>query len=97
MYWFVGRSGPVRTMDFYRLLAPFTLASVVGILACMVFRHFFKVGNPVLGVAACSGLIAAANLVVLSLTPSGRAALRDIKNSFLLLRPVRPKAALQAQ
>lgn len=97
MYWFVGRSGPVRTMDFYRLLAPFTLASVVGILACLVFRHFFKEGNPVVGVAACCGLIAAANLTVLSLTPSGRAALRDIKNSLLLLRPVRPKAALEAQ
>jgi hypothetical protein len=82
-------------MDFYRLLAPFTLASVAGILACMVFRHFFKVGNPVLGVAACSGLIAAANLAVLSLTPSGRAVLGDIKHSFLLLRPV--KAALEVQ
>ena len=97
MYWFVGRTGPVRTMDFYRLLAPFTLASLAGILASMVFRHFFKVGNPVLGVAVCFGLIAAANLVVLSLTPSGRAALLDIKNSLLLLRPVRPKPALEAQ
>jgi hypothetical protein len=97
MYWFVGRTGPVRTMDFYRLMAPFIAASVVGILACMGFRHFFKVGNPVLGVAACFSLIAAANLVVLSLTTSGRATLRDIRDSLLLLRPVRAKAALEAQ
>jgi PST family polysaccharide transporter len=97
MYWFVGRSGPVRTMDFYRLLAPFTGASVAGILACLIFRHFISVGNPVLGVVACFSLIAAANLVVLSLTLSGRAALRDIKDSVLLLRAVRPKPALEAQ
>jgi O-antigen/teichoic acid export membrane protein len=97
MYWFVGRTGPIRTMDFYRLLAPFTLAAGAGILACMAFRRFFQVGNPVVGVAACFSLIAAANLVVLSLTSSGRAALRDIRDSLLLLRPVRPKAALEAQ
>ena len=97
MYWFVGRSGPVRTMDFYRLLAPFTAAAAAGILACMAFRHFFQVGNPVLGVAVCFSLIAGANLIVLALTNSGRAALLDIKNSVLLLRPVRTKAALEAQ
>lgn len=97
MYWFVGRTGPVRTMDFYRLLAPFVAASAIGILACLGFRHFFKVGFPVLGVAVCFCLIAAANLVVLSLTSSGRAALSDIKNSLLLLRPVRGKVALEAR
>lgn len=95
MYWFVGRSGPIRTMDFYRLLAPFSLASVVGILACLGFRHFFIVSNPVFGIAACFSLIAVANLLVLSVTSSGRAALLDIKNTLLLLRPVRPKAVLE--
>lgn len=97
MYWFVGRSGPIRTMDFYRLLAPFTLASTVGILSCLVFRHFFNVDNPFLGVTICFSLIASANLLVLSVMPSGRSALRDIKNSFLLLRPVSPNPALEAR
>ena len=94
MFWFVGRTGPLRTVDFYRLLAPFTLASTAGILACLVFRSFSNVGNPVFGVAVCFGLIAAANLLVLSATPSGRAAMLDIKKSLLLLRP---KAALEAR
>jgi PST family polysaccharide transporter len=97
MFWFVGRAGPVRTIDFYRLLAPFTAASTAGILASLAFRYFFKVDNPVLGVAACFSLIAAANLITLSLTTSGRAALLDIKNSVLLLRPVRAKAVLEAR
>jgi PST family polysaccharide transporter len=95
MYWFVGRTGPVRTMDFYRLLLPFTLAAVLGILACLAFRRFTTVASPVVGVAACLGLIAAANLLVLSLTSSGRAALRDIKNSLLLMRPTRSKRVLE--
>jgi O-antigen/teichoic acid export membrane protein len=87
MYWFVGRTGPVRTKDFYKLLAPFVLSSVVGILACVVFRHFFKLGNPVIGLAVCGSLIALTNLLVLLLVPSGRKALADIWNSILLLRP----------
>ncbi|HEV7744023.1 MAG TPA: lipopolysaccharide biosynthesis protein [Pyrinomonadaceae bacterium] len=97
MFWFVGRTGPVRTMDFYRLLAPFAAAATFGILASVAFRYFFKVGNPVLGIAVCFSLIAAANLIVLSLTTAGRAALLDIKNSVLLLRPVRAKAVLEAR
>ncbi len=97
MYWFVGRTGPVRTMDFYKLLAPFTLAAVAGIVACLAFRRFTNIGNPVLGVVVCFSLIAAANLVVLSLTNSGRSALRDIRDSLLLLRPTTSKPALQTQ
>jgi PST family polysaccharide transporter len=97
MYWFVGRTGPVRTMDFYRLLAPFIIAAVAGIVACLAFRRFTTVGNPILGVAVCFTLIAAANLLVLSVTRSGRSALRDIRDSLLLLRPTSSKPALQTQ
>lgn len=96
LYWFVGRSGPVRTGDFYRLLAPFTLASLLGISSCILFRHFFNIGNPVLGISACAGLIVAAMLLVLSLMPSGRSALRDVRETLLLLRPVKPGAPLEA-
>ena len=28
LYWFVGRSGPVRTIDFYKTMAPFVAASL---------------------------------------------------------------------
>ncbi len=97
MYWFVGRKGPVRTRDFYRLLTPFGLASLAGILACLVFRHFFNLGNPVLGLGACGGLIVVANLLVLSIVPSGRLALSDVRKSLLLLRPEKSNAAMEAQ
>ena len=94
MYWFVGRKGPVRTGDFYKLLAPFILASSAGICACLAFRHFFNVGNPLVGLAVCGSLIVVTNLLVLLLIPSGRNALADVRSSVLLLRPENNDATL---
>lgn len=89
LFWFVGRKGPVRTRDFYRMLAPFTLASVVSFGACLAFRRFVVISNPVLGVVACAVLIGLTTLLVLALLPAGRRALADIKSSLTLLRPER--------
>lgn len=97
MYWFVGRQGPVRTKDFYRLLMPFVLSSTVGIFACLAFRHFFKLGNPLLGLAVCGSLIVITNLLALLIIPSGRRALADIKNSILLLKPENKDTTLDRQ
>jgi PST family polysaccharide transporter len=97
MYWFVGRKGPVRTKDFYRLLMPFVLSSTVGIFACLAFRHFFKLGNPLLGLVVCGSLIVITNLLALLLIPSGRRALADIKNSILLLKPESKNTTLDRQ
>jgi len=85
MYWFVGRKGPVSTKDFYRILAPFTVATIVGICACFGFRHFIAVTNPIFGVAICSFIMVAFCISVLSGMRSGRAALIDVKNTVLLL------------
>jgi len=91
LYWFVGRSGPVRTADFYRLLAPFTGASVCSLLACIVFRRFVAGPNPVIGFVACGIIVAITTPGFLALMPAGRKALADIKNSMLLLLPHKPK------
>lgn len=92
LYWFVGRSGPVRMGDFYRLLAPFTGASVCSLLACIVFRRFVEVPNPFVGFVACGIIVAITTPLFLALMPAGRKALVDIKNSMLLLLPHKPKA-----
>jgi O-antigen/teichoic acid export membrane protein len=92
LYWFVGRSGPVKMSDFYRLLAPFTGASLCSLLACIVFRKFVAVPNPVVGFIACGVVVAITTPVFLALMPAGRKALADIKNSMLLLLPHKPKA-----
>lgn len=97
LYWFVGRRGPVKTLDFYRLLAPFTLATLSGIAACVIFRKLFLVANPILGLLICLVIMFVVTIFVLSAMKSGRAALFDVKKSILLLRTVRsehtPRAA----
>jgi len=91
LFWFVGRKGPVRTGDFYRLLAPFTGASVGSLLACLAFRRFVPIANPVVGFVACGIVMAISMPVFLAVMPAGRKALADIKHSMLLLLPHKPK------
>ena len=91
LYWFIGRSGPVRMGDFYRLLAPFTGASIFSLLACIVFRRFVGIPNPLIGFVACGIIVAITTPLFLALMPAGRKALIDIKNSMLLLLPHKPK------
>ena len=91
LFWFVGRSGPVRMGDFYRLLAPFTGASVCALLACLTFRRFVPIEKPIVGFVACGVIVAISTPVFLALMPAGRKALADIKNSMLLLLPHKPK------
>src|ERR1041385_1634435 len=91
LYWFVGRSGPVRMGDFFRLLAPFTGASIFSLLACIVFRKFVDIPNPLIGFVACGIIVAITTPLFLALMPAGRKALVDIKNSMLLLLPHKPK------
>lgn len=92
LFWFIGRSGPVRMRDFYRLLAPFISASICSLLACIIFRRFVEVTNPLLGFVACGIIVAITMPLFLALMPAGRKALVDIKNSMLLLLPHKPKA-----
>ncbi len=89
LFWFVGRKGPVRTRDFYRLLAPFTLASLFSLAACIAFRRFVSISNPLLGLVMCGTIVTITTPLVLVIMPAGRKALADIKNSLTLLRPER--------
>ena len=91
LFWFVGRTGPVRMGDFYRLLAPFTGASVCSLLACLAFRHYVVITNPVVGFVLCGIIMGVSMPVFLAVMPAGRKALVDIKNSMLLLLPHKPK------
>jgi len=86
-FWYVGRRGPVRTGDFYSLLAPFTGAAVAVVLGCSLFRSFVPISNPVFGVMACAGVAALCTGIVLLVIPSGRAAIVDVKKSVRFLRP----------
>jgi PST family polysaccharide transporter len=85
LYWFVGRTGPVRTIDFYKTIAPIVIASGSALLAAAVFRRFNSLNSATLSVAICFIMIPTVTFLVLALIPSGRRALHDVKNAVLLL------------
>ena len=89
-FWFIGRTGPVQTADFYRLLAPFTCAVATAIGACLLFRRLMPSVSPLVGFASCAVIMGSVTLLVLCLLPRGRSALRDLKTSLLLLKSVTP-------
>lgn len=85
LYWFVGRQGPVRTMDFYRTIAPFVLASVSALLVALAFRRWSGHGSGVWTILMCGIIVAVMTFLTLAVLPAGRQALYDVKNSSLLL------------
>lgn len=95
MFWFIGRSGPVPTSDFYRLLAPYTGAAVLVALICTLFRTIVPIENPLLGLVICSILGGMTALATLLLIPAGRAALLDIRKSLHFLKPNRRPGELE--
>jgi len=95
LYWFVGRSGPVRTGDLYRVMGPFALASVCALLACGVFRMLLFIRSPLAGVAASAAITGITTFIVLALIPAGKLALIDVKQLLVQLKSVKESATLQ--
>jgi len=85
LYWFVGREGPVKTMDFYKTIAPFVLASLSALLVALAFRRWSGSGSGVWTILLCGGIVAVMTLLTLAIIPAGRQALYDVKHSSLLL------------
>jgi len=97
LYWFVGRSGPVRTMDFYRTMAPFVLASLSALVAALAFRRWSGVSSAVWTILVCSIITAIMTFLTLALIPAGRKALHDVKKSSLLLFSKSQKVPVEPQ
>jgi O-antigen/teichoic acid export membrane protein len=86
LFWFVGRSGPVRTMDFYRTMAPFVFASCCVLLALVGFRQLHAVNNPAIGIAISFLITVVTTSSALLLIPARRRALQDLKSLLFLLK-----------
>jgi PST family polysaccharide transporter len=83
LFWFVGRTGPVKTGDFYRVLAPFVTASLLTLAALLLFRNYVEIFNPVLGCLFTFTITMLIFLSTLAIIPSGRLALQDVKTLIL--------------
>jgi len=86
LYWYVGRRGPVRTMDFYRTIAPFAAASLSALAACIAFSYWQHPVNALGGIMVCTVVALLTTIFVLAIIPAGRNALGDAVRSVQLLR-----------
>ena len=85
LYWYVGREGPVKTIDFYKTMAPFAIASICSLVAGVLFRKWTQIDNGLLTILICAVITGLTTLLILAVIPAGRAALYDLKHASLLL------------
>jgi O-antigen/teichoic acid export membrane protein len=83
--WYACRQGPVRQADVYRMLAPLVLGSLVGLVAVQLAQRAFPSGNPLITIAVSGATLAAVELLVLLVTPSGRQIMRDLRRGLDIL------------
>jgi PST family polysaccharide transporter len=85
LFWYVGRKGPVRAVDFYRAIGPIACASMCAFAALLGFRRFYTQDNPLVGLPIAFLITVAVTLLALFALPRGRSALQDLKSSLFLL------------
>ena len=85
LYWYVGRRGPVRTIDFYRTIAPFAVATLLALSASLAFRYWQHPVNALSGIMSCTAVVVVTTIFVLAVIPAGRNALRDAVRSVQIL------------
>ena len=79
LFYWVGRTGPVRPRDFYVTVTPAFCAAIAVLVVLLMFRRWGLIINPVAGLALSLGIACAVALLVLYTIPSGRRALRDFR------------------
>jgi len=86
LFWYVGRRGPVRTVDFYRTIAPVSASSVCSLAILFLCRSWLSdVNSLVARLSIALGITVVVSLLVLSVLPAGRLAMRNLKETLLVL------------
>jgi PST family polysaccharide transporter len=86
LFWFIGRKGAIRNVDFYRTIAPSACASVCALAVLLISRQWLALIHPViLRLAIAFALAAVVSLAVFAALPAGRLAIQNFNEIFLLL------------
>lgn len=86
LFWFVGKTGPVKTIDFYVTAIPALLASLSATVGLFTFRRWLEISHPLLGCTLAFAITVGATLFTLILLPAGRVALKDFRDIVLTMR-----------
>lgn len=93
LFWYVGRTGPVRTADFYRSFIPAFISSVCITLALLLYRNSPLFNSPLANLSITLAISAAVGLLGLLAFKSGRNALKDLLSIVpLFITPIRRTA-----
>ena len=86
LFWYAGRRGAIRALDFYRTIAPSVCASLFALAVLLVSRQWLALIHPaILRLSVAFALTAIASLLVYAILPAGRLAIQNFKEIFLLL------------
>jgi PST family polysaccharide transporter len=86
LFWYAGRKGPVRTIDFYKVLKPSFCASIATLGVLLISRDLLATIDPLaLRVAIAFLLTIVTSAVVFLLIPAGRQALLGFKELLTLM------------
>lgn len=85
LFWFVGREGPVRTGDFYRVIAPSAGAALAVFGALISFTRVVTIEKPILRLLISFVITTVITVIVLCLTSAGRRSLLDLKTIMLMI------------
>jgi O-antigen/teichoic acid export membrane protein len=86
LFWYVGRKGPVRAADFYRTIAPAACASIFALVVLFGCRQWLEGFSHLATRLSIAFVITiGASVLVLAALPAGRLALRNLKDTLLML------------
>lgn len=95
LFWFAGRRGPVRSVDFYVTIAPAFCAALASLAALLVLRPWLSAWSSVFArLLAAFVITAGVSLTVFAALPAGRVAMLGFKElTLMLFKRERPSAA----
>ncbi|AWV89308.1 lipopolysaccharide biosynthesis protein [Bradymonas sediminis] len=84
--WWVCKEGPVKALDIYRSATPFALSAITSGAALWYLRTQWEFEVIGVGLLVATLITVAVSVATLAALPSGRLALRDLKNVVTMLR-----------
>lgn len=79
LFWYVGRSGPIKSIDIYKTIALSTFASLCSLLVIVTVRRYVEIPNLLLGIMMSLFITVGVTLLVFCIFPQGRRSLKDFR------------------
>jgi len=97
LFWYVGRRGPIRASHFYHTITPSVAASLCALGAVVLTRPWLMTVSWLVGrLSLAFAITMAVTLLVFSALPTGRKAIRNLTEVFLLIVKRNPQSLTAA-